>query len=51
MSGGKAFVAVVQVAEQMRPIFQAIFKWAADNPPPYRKDRGKAVGRRQKPER
>jgi DNA-binding HxlR family transcriptional regulator len=42
---------ITSAAEQMRPIFQAIFEWAAENPPPYRKVRGKTAERRQKPER
>src|SRR5580704_1735047 len=39
---------ITPAAQAMRPIFKAILEWAAENPPPYGKERGKVT--EQKPE-
>jgi len=34
---------IMPAARQLRPIFQAILKWAAENPPPQKRGRGKTA--------
>jgi|SRR5271165_892858 len=41
---------ITPAAKQMRPVFEAIFKWAAENPPPYKKVRRREAGGSERPE-
>lgn len=40
---------ITRAAQKMRPIFKAILEWAAENPPPYRNEGGKAAQHGQQP--